>query len=192
VELTEVSLDKARREVAILDERGAWVDLQSKDVPPAIVCWVGDRLKTETVDFVRQELGMRSPSDIRWRKIMTALRTGSRVDAAAIFYKWMDRNERLGSKVTEIVEEIFQSGRPMSKLAMEALNTLANLQLTTVKIGKELGVFVDPSDRGGQQGGVTIVVTTNVPSPTKEAIVVHQEESRRKAQDLLEKHRPQG
>lgn len=176
--------------VTELDEGGRWADLQSKDLPMEITNYVAEALTERSVDEVRRSLGMKNPTDPRWKKIMTALRTGARVDSVGLFLQWMNRTNRMGEKLEKICTEILDGHRPMSNALFSGLNTLSAMQSNVVKMGKELGVFTDGT--GGNQGGqgVTIVVQTNVPHPSREAIVVHQEGLKERGQQLLEKHRP--
>ncbi len=181
---------RAQDAVQDLDDKNAWTDLASKDLPVVITAYVTEALKTASIDDVRQTLGMKSPSDPRWRKIMTAIRTGQRIDAAAIFMQWMDRNQRLAIKLDALLNEVLSGQRPFSKMTFEAINALNNLQANTVKMGKDLGVFTDPSDQKNAGQGVTIVVQTLVPSPSKDVIVEHQKKRLEEAQKAIEQNRP--
>jgi hypothetical protein len=192
--MTQVAVanfERARQEIALLDEKQAWTSLQSKDVPVAITGFVVEALKKDTLDTVRRKLGMPSPTDPRWRKIMTAIRTGQRIDATGIFLQWMTRNEKWADAISAKMDEMIAEDRPFSKMILEGVKAISQLQMDTVKMGKELGVFVDPADQksaGGQ--GVTIVVQTNIPSPPKDVIAQHQAMQREKAAVILEANKP--
>lgn len=194
MEVVKISEDRKRalEAVARLDQAGSWQDMLSKDVPEEITSWVKNALEHGTVDQVRGALGMRGQSDIRWRKIMTAIRGGTRIDSVAIFDRWLARNQRLADRIHEVVAKQLAEDVPFSKMAFEALRTLSSLQESTVRMGKELGVFADPKD--AQSGGsgsqpVTIVVNTMVPRPSREVIVEHQRAETEKAKKLVDDHR---
>jgi D-ribose pyranose/furanose isomerase RbsD len=182
---------RALEAVAVLDEKQAWAELSLKDLPETIVSYVKAELTAGlTVDEVRAKLGMRSGTDVRFRKIMASLRTQHRIDAVGLFSQWFDRNQRLAQKLDQRLDQILEGKVPFNKMTFEAISSLASLQTMTIRMGKELGVFTDPTDhkQGGQ--GVTIVVQTMVPSPSREAIVIHQKEQEEKALKLVELHRP--
>ena len=185
-----VPLSQAKAVVQELDLGEKWTSLLSKDVPGEITRYVIEQARDgRSIDKIRESLGMRSGNDPRWKKIMAAVRAGKRVDATAVFVKWMERNERLGDRVEQMVNDILNEGRPLSKLTLEGLSMISRLQLDTIKMGKELGIFVDGSEKNQGGQGVTIVVQTNIPSPAKEVIIAHQKERESKAKQLLEQYR---
>jgi hypothetical protein len=188
--LPMVTFKSAKEIFDVLTVQGKWQQIVSKDVPHEILNFVSTRIKAgKNIDQIREALGMRSPTDVRWRKIMNALRTSKRVDASAIFVKWLERNEEIGDRLNYELNAAIKEKKPLTAKAMvETIRTLSQLQLNTVKLGKELGIFVDPAEKVGQ-GQVTIVVNTNVPSPDEKTIIVHQEERMKKNQELLEMHR---
>lgn len=172
-----------------LDESGTWVDLQAKDIPIGIVNWVQSQLLETPIDQVRKQLGILGPNDPRWKKITQAMKTGVRVDSTALFVKWMGRHEAVADHLYQISKEMLENHRPNAHKIFGAVSLMSNLQAQTVKLGKELGVFADPGQQQGG-GGVTIVVQTNIPHPSKEEIVVHQDASREKNATLLAKYKP--
>lgn len=187
---------EAQKKVMALDQAVAWDDLQSKDIPPEILVYVSRALVVDGMSTVRKELGMSSPSDKRWKKIMTAIRNGIRVDGTGIFLTWLRRNEAMAESLNTRLIEMLQLKQPFSRMTCEAINTMANLQSMTIKMGKDLGIFMDAKDQAAAQGaagsgqGVTIVVQTNVPLPSKAEIQVHQEKQRAKNDELIAQYRP--
>lgn len=186
------SLPRAKEIIAALDAKeGSWSNMLSKDVPFEVVGFVTEAAKRgNDLDQIRCALGFRSPNDVRWKKVMTAIRSSKRIDATGIFLKWMERNEIWGDRLEKMLVEMVENKSHLSKTVLAALQQIGNLQINTVKLGKELGVFADPGEKGGGGQGVTIVVTTNVPVPDQNTIEIHQEEHRQKSQALLDENRP--
>lgn len=187
-----VSLPAAKEIIAALDAReGAWVNMLSKDVPAEITNFVIEAVKRgNDLDQIRYALGFRSGTDFRWKKIMTAIKASRRIDATGIFLKWMERNEMWGDRLNAKLDSIMQGDQPINKTLLSALKSISELQLSTVKLGKELGVFAEHKDQGQGGQGVTIVVQTNVPVPDAKTIEIHNEERLKKAQELLEQNKP--
>lgn len=184
-------LKEARELMVRLDEANAWVDLQAKDIPVGIVSWVGSQLVENGIEKVRKDLGIHSANDPRWKKIMQAMKSGVRVDSTALFMKWMGRHEKVAEHLYQISKEMLENNRPNASKIFGAVSLMSALQERTVKMGKELGVFADPSQGQGQGGGgVTIVIQSNIPHPSKEEIVVHQAEQKTRNADLLAKYKP--
>lgn len=185
-------LDLALSKVVELDAARKWDDLQSKDLPAELVTYVAERLSEVPLDTIRKELGIASASDVRWRKIMMAIKGGIRIDATGIFLKWLRRNDQLGTKVGELVDRVLDGQSVPNKTIIGALDTMANLQLTTIKMGKELGIFMDATQQQANQsqgnGQVTIIVQSNVQTPSREAIEIHQAKEKEKNQKVLEAH----
>jgi len=180
--------------VMALDEKSLWDDLQSKDIPPAILVYVSRALVTDGMASVRKTLGMESASDKRWKKIMTAIKNGIRVDGTGIFLTWLARNEKMAQSLNERLQEMLDFKQPFSKMTCEAINTMAKLQETTIKMGKDLGIFMDAKDQAATQGSgqapVTIVVQTHAALPTREEIEIHQKTKREKNDALIAQFRP--
>lgn len=173
-----------------LDEGGAWAELQSRDVPVVILDYVASRLSTDDLLKIRKDLGILSGNDVRWKKIMQAMKSSTRTDSTAIFLKMMARNEEIASDLHEMTKDMLANARPLSKLVFSAAQTMASLQRDIVSMGRDLGVFQDQSQGQGGGGGVTIVVQSNIPHPSKETITIHQDNARKKNADMLERYRP--
>lgn len=186
------TLPQVREILAAIDAKeGAWANMLSKDVPAEITTFVVEAVKRgNELDQVRFALGFKSSNDNRWKKIMTAIRSSRRIDATGIFLKWMERNESWGDKLNEKLNAMIEGEAPINKTLLSALTSISQLQLATVKLGKELGVFAEPKESGGGGQGVTIVVQTNVPSPDPKVIEIHNQERMKKAQELLELNKP--
>lgn len=163
----------------------------SKDVPSEVTTFVVEAVKRgNELDQIRFALGFKSGNDLRWKKIMTAIRSSRRIDATGIFLKWMERNESWGDRLNEKLNAMIEGEQPINKTLLSALTSISQLQLATVKLGKELGVFAEPKESGGGGQGVTIVVQTNVPSPDPKVIEIHNQERMKKAQELLDLNKP--
>ena len=96
----------------------------------------------------------------------------------------------MAGKIGDMADRMLNGEAAPSKMMIAALDTMANLQLSTIKMGKELGVFMDAGQQAlaqgaGSGGQVTIVVQTNVPMPGKQEIEVHQQKQREKNEQLL-------
>ena len=190
----------------------SWDSMLSKDVPQEIVQFVLDAFQSGGTPYsVRMDLGIAKPTASSWKKIMAAVRAGTRVDSVGYFRLWLRRNENLAQKLYEKLEETIdgavgvgeefetvQEGRSKKVVAtgnigkdfgmlVDALN---RLQQGTVKMGKDLGVFADPAQQQQGGGGVTIVVNTNVPTPTAEQL--DELRAKRRAEIELRKGRDYG
>lgn len=184
-------LPSARAWVEKLTAEGAWEKILSKDVPGEVTAFVLEASKEgRSIDQIRNALGIKTSTDARWRKIMTAIRSGKRVDAVAVFHKWMERNERVGDKLSLLLDEMLENEKPVNKFLLMALSTLSTLQRNTVSIGKDLGVFVDPQEKSSGGQGTTIIVQTNVPSPDPKVIEIHNEKRIQQSKEMIEAHRP--
>lgn len=188
--LIESNRARALERIQELDEKNAWVDLSSKEVPLPILDYVKKSLETDSIDDVRRDLGMTHPGDLRWKKIASAMRTGHKIDAVPFFEQIFQRNQQMIALMHSRLMDQLEGKVPFNSQGMDALNVMNNMQKNTVSIGKELGIFTDPADHRGGNGGVTIVVQTMVPSPSKERIIEAQKAEIEKSKDLLELHRP--
>jgi hypothetical protein len=184
-------LQEARAAIEKLDLSDKWSELATKDLPVSITSYVSSALKSMPYDEVKERLGMRATTDLRWRKIMMAIRSGFKVDSAAIFAGYFERSNRFLSSLDRHLEEVASGNRPYTKQTYEGIRLAMEIPQSVVRLGKDLGVFTDGSDQrqGGNQG-VTIIVNTNVPIPSKEIIIQHQQDRERLAKELLDKHRP--
>lgn len=185
-----VAVGVVRELVRGLDLGEKWTGMLAKDVPSQLTNYVVEQARLgKSIDSIRESMGMTSGTDLRWKKIMAAVRQGRKIDATGVFVKWMERNERLGDQVEKMVNEMVNEQKPMSKMMLEGLRMISSLQLDTIKMGKELGIFTDGLEKGQAGQGVTIVVQTNVPMPSKEVIIEHQNAETEKQKALLEQYR---
>lgn len=186
--------EEAQKAVMALDLGAKWDDLQSKDIPPEILVYVSRALVVEGMATVRKNLGMESAADKRWKKIMTAIKNGIRVDGTGIFLTWLKRNETMAEKLNTRLEEQLEQKQPFSKMVCEAINTMANLQALTIKMGKDLGIFMDAKDQAAAQGSgqtpVTIQVFTHAALPSREEIEIHQKKQNEKNEAIIAQFRP--
>ncbi len=162
-----------------------WEKVKSSKVPPEITQFVIDELeKGRRIRSVMLSLGIQTATEIKWRKILASVRQGTRIDSTALFTTWVARNEKLATKLFDALDRLAdrdmdkgiygdKDDQTMKNITM-MVETMSRLQLATVKMGKELGVFVDPTQQA-QGGQIVINVHTNVPMPTEKEIQNHQE-----------------
>lgn len=183
-------------------ERKLWDTLQSREIDSRIVEQVADMLASgDDPRHVRHELSIRD--DRAWRKILAAVRGGIRVNGTAMFARWLTQNETIAGKMQDLIErELDILSQPVaegdggaklykgfSKELTMAVDAINRLRQGTVKLGKELGVFEssEAAKSGGQGGGVTIVVQSNIPFPTSEQIAANQKSLEDRNRELIEK-----
>lgn len=170
------------------DEESVWDHIQAKDVPPEMADYVTDKLKEGyTYEQIRRQLGIRSSTGKAWKKIMSHIRQGFRVDGTAFLVQKANEMQNISRKLVEQINQAFDEGievptktgtvtikGPSKELSM-TIDAYNRLQQGFVKLGKDLGAFIDADgSRQGGSGGVTIVVKTNVPMPGVKDIEAHQ------------------
>jgi hypothetical protein len=199
--------------VKVNDQEQRWEGMLTKEVPQEIIQHVLEELAAGKTPYeVRMDLGISKPTAASWKKIMAAVRAGTRIDSVGYFRTWLRRNETLAQKLYEKLEktideadgvgeefETVYEGKKKSIIATGKIgkdfgmlvDALNRLQQGTVKMGRELGIFSDPNQaQGGGGGGVTIVVNTNVPTPTPEQ--VEEMRAKRRAEIELRKGKDYG
>ena len=184
--------DVAKGLVSRLTEDRVWDSVRARDVPAEIINYVSKCLEDgmEAVQ-IRRTLGIKNSLDKSWSKIMSALRQGTRVDSALMFKRFILRNEAIANKLEKLIHDMLRESsegedssnilKSYGKEVSMAVDSMNRLQHSVVKMGKELGVFGEMGQSGGQS--MTIVVNNNIPSPTQEAIKDNTE--RKKQMDLV-------
>jgi hypothetical protein len=178
-----------------------WNGVKASDVPVAITGYVLERIKEKaSLAQIRKELGIKDAHGRIWRKILANMGQNFRVDAPAMFARWLMQQESLSDKMQDLVEDLLDKANDadaskkyihLTKELTMGIDALNRLRQGTVKLGKELGVFADPSERAGGQG-VTIVVQNSVKLPNQKDIdakaVYQQEESARMIEESRRTH----
>lgn len=176
--------------VTQLEENKAWDSMQAKDVPSEITEHViGELERGSRPSVIRQALGISRQTDKKWQKILASIRQGTRVDSVAMFRRWMHRNENLSTTLFEMLQyaaenakaigpedEVTQEGRekiirPTGNIGKDfatIVDSVNKLQMSTVKMGKDLGVFTDGTQGSGS--GTTIVIENKIPIPSQHEI----------------------
>lgn len=176
--------------VTRMDKENLWDVIQAKDVPPEIVAHVADQLEQGLrPDFIRRNMGIARSTDKSWKKIMAAMRGGLRIDGTAFLQQQAYRFEAISIKMHSQIMDAFKDGvaqldadgnvvmlKGPSKELAQTIDAYSRLQQGFVKLGKDLGAFVEGAGEGGKGGGgVTIVVKNHVPFPAETEIKAHQE-----------------
>jgi hypothetical protein len=170
------------------DDEALWDAIQARDIPTEISDYVVEQLKNG-FDYhqIRRQIGIRSATDKSWKKIMAGIRQGFRVDGTAFLVHKATEMESISKKLKEQIIHAFEHGievldkngetkmikGPSKELSM-AVDAYNRLQQGFVKLGKDLGAFIDNDGGKGGSGGVTIVVKTSVPMPSQTEIDAHQ------------------
>lgn len=165
-----------------MNEAKEWDTLKAADVPGEITNYVIACVnKGHPTHKIRKTLGFGSATDKRWVKILASLRQGLRVNSTALMSRWITRNESLAERLFKLLDDLLArmesnpgeiDWKDEAKSVSMMLDTLGKMQMNTVKLGKDLGVFVDPTSEGGS-GQITIVVQSGVPTPSDDAIEAH-------------------
>jgi hypothetical protein len=185
------------------DQEAVWDNIQSKDVPAEILDFVSEQLSSG-FDFaqVRRQIGIPRSNDKSWKKIMSALRGGFRIDGSALLIQKAYEHETISKKLKAAIDDAFSEGTPMmdsdgnvvkvkglTKELAAAIDTWGRHQQNLVKMGKDLGAFIDGPDGkqggSGPAGGVTIQIMSNVQLPSHSQVEVHQAEQRKKNAEIL-------
>ena len=195
-----------RREIAHAlvkrnNELALWDSIQARDVDPQILEFVIEQFELGTEPRgIRRILGINASTDKSWKKILAGVRQGIRVDSTGMFLRLHTQNELIGGKMQKLIEHELTSMqeraegkdselppyRGFSKEITMAVDALNRLRQGTVKLGKELGVFEQPGEKGQGGGGVTIVIKNHIPFPSAQEITAHQEKNAAKNKELLE------
>lgn len=181
------------------DKESVWDAVQSRDLPPQLIDYVVERLE-KGVDhaFIRKELGILRNTDKSWRKIMSALKQGVRIDGTAWLLQQARKYTAISEKLHEQIMKAFEDGVPVYNEAKEeyervfaptkelsmTIDAYNRLQQGFAKLGKDLGAFVE-TESGKPAGGVTIVVQNNVRLPDQKEIDANREKEMAKAQTLI-------
>ncbi len=182
-----------RREVVAsiinkMNEEGLWDSLKARDVPDEIITHVMAEIDLgKDPREIRRELGIKTQTSPEWQKISAAIKQGYRVNATTYFHRLIGRNEKISSKLYKLIDywldqdqEKLKELDENDKVHLESyvksitpmIDAMNRLQQGTVKLGKDLGVFADPSsEHKGGSGGQTIVVKTNIMLPPAEELV---------------------
>jgi hypothetical protein len=168
---------EAKKIIVQYEEEDLWDKIEARNISAVVVEHVANSLE-RGIDAkrVRASLGIRVDSDKRWKKILAAIRSGIRINSTALLKKWIERNERIGDKLYDVIIERMaclgdKFDADESSAVSGMIKNLGELQLGIVKLGKDLGAFVDPSAGGG---GVTIVVNSNIKMPSQKDVDAHQ------------------
>lgn len=187
---TNQELGRRREVIALivnkLSEEGAWDSMRAKDVPDEIINYVLTQIEMGyDPREVRKSLGIKSQTSKEWQKIASAIKMGYRVNTSAYFHRLLGRNEKISEKLYRILNEVLdddvaelkkkttKKGETFLSLFVgevtPMIDAMNRLQLSTVKLGRDLGVFTNPDAQQGGGGGTTIVVKSNIliPSPEK-------------------------
>lgn len=168
----------ATKFVEKLPDKQMWDSIKARNVPPEITNSVMEDLDSGLdAGYVRRKLGIKTSTDPRWKKILASVRQGTRIDSIGMFRRILTRNEIIASKIFEnLVGKDGEGKIILSKESAMNIDAFNRLQASSVKIGKDLGVYADPNEaRGG--GGVTINVITHVPMPSEKEIEAHQKQT---------------
>lgn len=186
------------------DEEMLWDRLNARDVQPEIIEYVMQYMeKGFSFRQSMASLGIRHTTDPRWKKIMSAIKQGIRIDTTGMFVRWFTQNENIANKLQHQIEKVLDhiitdengNAKPESiNIAMMKLNqnvslavdSLNRLRQGTVKLGKDLGIFLDPS-AGGGGNGPQIIVQNNIALPNRKTLKEHQDVQIQKTKILIGK-----
>lgn len=168
------------------DEQAIWDNIKSKDIPPALLDFVREKIEEGfELAQIRRQLGIPRANDKAWTKILAALKSGFRIDGTGFLIKKAAEFTKVSNLLKDQIETAFKDGVPMlikhqdgtseiqnvhgpTKELSMAIDAWNRLQQGFVKLGKDMGAFVEGENRGG--GGVTIVVQSNVQIPDQKVI----------------------
>jgi hypothetical protein len=163
-----------------------WDTIKARDVDPQIIEHIQFELEHgKDLAQIRRELKLGSATSKAWQKISAALKAGYRVDSTGLFVRMLGRQEKLASKLykmldiyldedTEKLKKEDDEGVRLldsySKAITPMIDAMNRLHQSTVKIGKDLGVFTDGADgKGGS--APQIIIQNNVPMPSPQQIL---------------------
>lgn len=197
------ALYQRREEVHTLirrfDDEQIWDQIQAKDIPAHVIDFVMSRLE-DGADYtqVRRQLGIARSTDKSWRKIMSALKQGFRVDGQAHLQQIAFEYRSMSQKMRKQINEAFEYGVPMmdkegnvhmvqgpTKELAGMIDAYNRLNQGFIKNAKDLGAYVE-QEQGKGSSGVTIVVQSAVQLPSIKDVQAHQEKEREKNKLLLE------
>lgn len=180
------------------DKEAVWDAVQARDLNPELVEYVCDRLnKGSPPDVIRRQLGILRATDKSWRKIMSAIKQGFRIDGTAHLMLISQEYRSMSEKLKDQIMSAFEHGievptkegtvtvkGPSKELSM-TIDAYNRLNQGFIKNAKDLGAYVEQDQKSGGNSGVTIVVQTNVPLPSAKDVQAHQENEKKKNEIIL-------
>lgn len=177
-------------------DEALWDTIKARDVDPAILEHIQFELEHgKDLSQIRRELKLGSASSKAWQKVMAGIKAGWRVDSSGLFVRMLGRQEKLAGKLFKLIDKGLEvdledlQGEDVkgikvldtyAKSITPMIDALNRLHQGTVKIGKDLGVFVDAGDGKTSGSGTQIIIQNNVPIPTPQTIVAN------KVKDVVE------
>lgn len=180
------------------DDENTWDQIQARDVPAHVIDFVHEQLENGfEYTQVRRQLGIKRSTDKAWRKIMSALKQGFRIDGQAHLQQIAYEYRAISQKVRRQIDHAFQHGTPVvdkeggvtmvkgpTRELAGMIDTYNRLNQGFIKNAKDLGAYVEQEGKSGNSG-VTIVVQSAVQLPSIKDVKAHQEKEREKNQILL-------
>lgn len=181
----------AREEVkAVIQEMNAtaaWDHIQAREVDPKILDFVAERLHAGVPPGeITRELGLShygGKNSKQWKKIAAYFRQGFRADAEAYLFQQSHKFFKTIELAKDVLEDAFENGTPQmdadgnvhyvkgaTKELGSFLESYSKAIMLPLKLWKEFGAIGEKKDAGAGNGGVTIIVKTNVPRPTQEEV----------------------
>lgn len=163
-----------------MGDQGIWDQIKAKEVPAQIIDYVHEAIQAGfELHHVRKQLGIPRSTDKAWQKINAALLSGYRIDSGSLLVRVFSKNNRILAKIDEQILEAFNTGVPVkqrdgsyeivkgpTKELADMIKARTVVEQSMIRIGKDLGAFVD-RDSGRGNSGVTIVVKSGVVLPTQ-------------------------
>jgi hypothetical protein len=167
------------------DDELLWDNMSAKDVPSDVIEYVQARLEEGcSFQMIRRQIGILRTTDKSWRKIMSALKQGVRIDGTAFLVQKAHEVQAMSDKLKAQIMRAFDEGievptkdgirtikGPSKELSM-TIDAWSRLQQGFVKLGKDMGAFQEEGGKGGG-AGVTIVVQSNVQLPSRTDVEIH-------------------
>ena len=166
-----------RKLVTRFEDDKLWDGIRAHDVPAEIVDFVIAEAKkgTSFVD-IRKKLGITHHLSASWRKISAAIRGGTRVEGSVLYHRFSARAEKAVLRLDKTADYYAKKPKEFGKELAMITDAINRTQAGMIRMGKELGIFVDHSEKNRE--GVTVIVNTNVPMPSPKDILVHQEKQK--------------
>lgn len=192
----EKRCEDVRKTLTRLDENLAWDSIQARDLPPDLIAFVESELvKGVTPGQLCKVLGLNrhgGKNSRQWRKIQAYIRQGFRADAEGYLFRMTHDFFETMQKAKTVLDDAFENGVPIveqtkvhdrdggfkvetqvhyvkgaTKELGSFLESYGKAVMLPMKMWREYGAIGEQQSKGSSPGGITIVVKTNVPTPTQ-------------------------
>lgn len=194
--------DEVKEVITRMNEDQLWDSTNARDLDPRLIDHVCEQIESGvSPGEIARNLNLPGGKNSRqWKKIAAYFRQGFRADAEAYLMQQTHKHYKNLDRLREVFEDALENGVPIVIPATKETSTevirvkgatkeLAGFAKAygeavslPVKLWKDFGAIGEKKDVG--MGGTTIVVQNNIPMPSVEEIMAHQDEMEARAKAI--------